>query len=52
MEQGVTVMDWPSRSPYLDRRKNAMYILVRDVYAGFRQFHPLDDLQGVIVVAS
>ncbi len=37
MDTGISVLDWPSRSPDLNPIENILALLVRDVYSGFRQ---------------
>ncbi len=51
MDTGISVLEWPSRSPDLNPTDNIWALLVRDVYAGFRQFECEDDLCEAIAAA-
>ena len=51
MEEGVTVIDWPARSPDLNPMENLWSILCNDVYAHNAQYHSTDDLMEAIEAA-
>lgn len=48
MMQDMSVIDWPARSPDLNPIKNMWGYIVREVYAGLRQFDYEDDLVEAI----
>lgn len=48
-EHGVPLMDWPSRSPYLNPMENIWGWLARALYANNRQFSSLKDLTNCVI---
>lgn len=48
---GVTLMDWPARSPDLNPIENLWGILVRKVYRNNRQFETVAELKTAIEAA-
>lgn len=50
-EQNVKVIPWPAKSPDMNPMENLWGILVRDVYADFRQFNTVNELKQAILAA-
>lgn len=48
-QEGIQVLDWPSRSPDLNPMENVWGMLARRVYSRNRQFHHVNDLEVVIM---
>lgn len=48
---GITVLDWPSRSPDLNPMENVWGWLVRQVYGNNRQYNTVEELQDSILHA-
>ena len=45
MEQPVTVLDWPAKSPDLNIIENVWSLIARAVYDNARQFDTVEDLK-------
>lgn len=50
-EHGVSVMEWPARSPDLNVMENMWGLLVRQVYAENRQYNSVGELKVAILTA-
>jgi len=49
--KGISVMEWPSRSPDLNPVENLFGLLARKVYEGNKQYHTINQLKSAILIS-